>query len=248
MDISFSTQSFYKRSLLLASIMPISNAMRSLTGGLYHPSRNNTKDFENDDENLKTALEQNEITVCEGIIVIKLMHSVIFQNFDDVEGIARKYLVLLEEYEKTTTQFVNIYRHFYGGLVAFHFYRKTRDQFWIDRGLLAISMMETWENECKWNFENKRLLLKAEEIFSIGEIDDASGLYRRAISSAHAHRFIHEEAVACEFASTFFMANGSREQSLELLKRAMGCYQSWGACEKANALSVQIEANDQKKL
>lgn len=226
--------------------MPISNAITSLTGGLHRPSRNDTKDFENDDENLKKALNQNEITVCEGVIVIKLMHSVIFQDFDDAEDFAKKYLVLLEEYEKTTTQFVNIYRHLYGGLVAFHCYRKTRDQFWMDRGLLAISMMETWEKECKWNFENKSLLLKAEEKFSVGEFDAASDLYRRSISSAHAHRFFHEEAVACELASAFFIGIEGREESLELLKRAVGCYQLWGACEKANALSVQIEARDAK--
>src|SRR4029077_12553162 len=68
--------------------------------------------------------------------------------------------------------------------------------------------LEIWAEHCPENFEN-RVALAAAEIARIeGRVVDAEGLYEKAIRSAHANGFIHNEAVAYEVAARFYAGRG----------------------------------------
>ena len=108
-------------------------------------------------------------------------------------------------------------------------------------GQKAVQKFRRWKNECEWNFENNLLLLQAEHSFAIGEFAAAQKLYHLSIASAQRHRFIHEEAIACELASLFHTSCGRKDLSCKLLKQSMACYQSWGATRKVDALSLSFE-------
>ena len=107
--------------------------------------------------------------------------------------------------------------------------------------MYAIQKFEVWTNESEWNFRNKYLLLQAENHFSSGELCKAEVEYKLAILFAHDHRFVHEEAVACELAGNFHLEMNRKDHSLCLLKQAVNCYIKWGAHRKADDLLQFID-------
>src|SRR5215813_6145304 len=68
--------------------------------------------------------------------------------------------------------------------------------------------LEIWAEHCPENFENRAALVGAEIARIEGRVIDAEGLYEKAIRSAHANGFIHNEAVAYEVAARFYAARG----------------------------------------
>ena len=142
--------------------------------------------------------------------------------------------------------------HLFCNLQAFDCFRKGQSQpseitgkrspdYWMDMGMRSLSKLETWSTECEWNFKNKLLLLQAEHQFASGRIKEAGYTYNSAIASAKEHRFVNEEALSCELAGMFYQATGRKGQSSHFLQQAIGCYKSWGAHEKANALLCSLE-------
>ena len=53
---------------------------------------------------------------------------------------------------------------------------------------------------------------------------DAMDLYERAIASARANGFIHNEALACELAARFYAARGFETIANAYLREARSCY------------------------
>ena len=225
-----------KRRLMYWSMLQISNAISCLGRS---SSGKNAEDFITD-EHLAEAARRNEFTVCEGMLAIKFMCSFIFRRLDEVKATARQYLELFERQGDGAAQFINIYRVFYGGMISLHFYRESQDQFWMDRATHAIKKMETWTAASEWNFENKLLLLQAESNYACGEMEKATEKYYLAIESSRKHRFVHEEAVACELAAAFHEKSGSADLVDELMRRAVECYQKWGAEKKVDSLQQTI--------
>jgi len=87
---------------------------------------------------------------------------------------------------------------------------------------------------------SKYHLLQAESLHSIGDAK-ASEEYDLSIKAAQAHRFLNEEAMACERAGLFHLKFGRKELSDRLLQQAYECYRSWGAEKKANALLETLQ-------
>jgi PAS domain S-box-containing protein len=69
-----------------------------------------------------------------------------------------------------------------------------------------------------------------------GRLVDAEGLYEKAIRSAHANGFIHNEAVAYEVAARFYAARGFDKIADAYLQEARYCYLRWGADGKVRQL------------
>ena len=225
-------QERHKRKLMHLCMRPVSNGIECLSGS---SGPRNVGEFITE-EHLAEALHNKEFTVCESMLAIKLMCSFIFRKPDEVNAIARQYLELFERQGGASAQFINIYRIFYGGLLSLHFYRESRDQFWMDRAAHAIQKMERWYSESDWNFENKLFLLQAERHYAFGEIDRAAEKYKLAEESSKTHRFLHEEALACELAAEFHQKAGNKNFVAELIDRAVKCYQTWGAERKVESL------------
>lgn len=131
---------------------------------------------------------------------------------------------------------------FYSGLVSYQIYRETKDPLWQQRGKKFLSAMKIWaEQGSKWNFQHKSYLLDAEDQYSDGNIQDAQISYKNAISSATSHKFINEEALACELAANFYLDTGNTSTSLEYYTRAHAKYCEWGANAKASSLYNLIQ-------
>jgi PAS domain S-box-containing protein len=96
--------------------------------------------------------------------------------------------------------------------------------------------LHIWAEHCPANFEN-RVALTGGEIARIeGRLLDAEGLYEKAIRSAHANGFIHNEAVAYEVAARFYAARGFDKIADTYLREARYCYLCWGADGKVRQL------------
>ena len=96
--------------------------------------------------------------------------------------------------------------------------------------------LDIWAEHCPENFENA-VALAATEIARIeGRLVDAEGLYEKAIRSAHANGFIHNEAVAYEVAARFYGARGFEKIAEMYLRDARYCYLRWGADGKVRQL------------
>ena len=96
--------------------------------------------------------------------------------------------------------------------------------------------LEVWAEHCPENFENRSALVGAEIARIEGRMIEAEHLYEKAIHSAHANGFIHNEAVANELAAQFYAARGLRKIALIYLRDARNSYLRWGADGKVRQL------------
>ena len=82
------------------------------------------------------------------------------------------------------------------------------------------------------NFENCAALAAAEIARIEGRVVDAEQLYERAIRSARANGFIHNEALSNEIAARFYAARGFEKIAIEvvvkLVRRIKNCSISAG--------------------
>lgn len=85
---------------------------------------------------------------------------------------------------------------------------------------------------------SNRLLLKAESYRTEKETEKAAECYEASIRSAREHRFIHEEAIACELAGYFFEDQGDKVKSRDMFQQAHNTYTKWGAVSKANSIPL----------
>src|SRR5580692_169197 len=96
--------------------------------------------------------------------------------------------------------------------------------------------LQIWAEHCPENIENRAALVGAEIARIEGRVLDAEGLYEKAIGSAHANGFIHNEAIAYEVAARFYAARGFQTFADAYLYEARYCYQRWGADGKVAQL------------
>ena len=96
--------------------------------------------------------------------------------------------------------------------------------------------LEIWAENCPDNFENRAALVGAEIARIEGRDSDAMRLYEKAIHSARANGFIHNEALAYERASEFYRARGFDQFADTYLRCARAYYASWGADAKVTQL------------
>lgn len=124
---------------------------------------------------------------------------------------------------------------FYEGLITFHFARitglcnATAYVTHLARGKNALQKMKEWTSHSSWNFKNKALLMEAEMHYTLKNYDNATICYEESIKAAQEHKFIREEAVACELAGRFFLEREMMKKSCILFKKAALCYKKWGA-------------------
>src|SRR5262249_42733195 len=89
---------------------------------------------------------------------------------------------------------------------------------------------------CPQNFEDRATLVGAEIARIEGRPLEAMDLYERAIASARANGFVHNEALASELAARFYAARGFEEIAHLYLRHARQGYGRWGADGKVQQL------------
>ncbi|MDJ0744035.1 MAG: AAA family ATPase [Xenococcaceae cyanobacterium MO_167.B27] len=96
-----------------------------------------------------------------------------------------------------------------------------------------------YKENCPDNYENKYDLVEAEKARVLGKNWQAQELYDKAIQGAKKYEFIHEEAIAYERASEFYLALGREEIGKFYLRNANHCYTRWGAKAKVKQLEEE---------
>ena len=96
--------------------------------------------------------------------------------------------------------------------------------------------IEVWAAHNPATFENRAAIVGAEIARIEGRPLDAQELYEKAIRSAHAHGFVHNEAFANELAGRFYAARGFEKIATTYLRDARHCYLRWGADGKVRQL------------
>ncbi|MFM0187995.1 AAA family ATPase [Paraburkholderia nemoris] len=96
--------------------------------------------------------------------------------------------------------------------------------------------LQVWATNCPENFENRAALVGAETARLEDRDADAMRLYEEAIRSARANGFVHNEALANELASRFYMTRGFERIARVYLQDARQGYRRWGADGKVRQL------------
>jgi PAS domain S-box-containing protein len=96
--------------------------------------------------------------------------------------------------------------------------------------------LAVWTENCADNFENRLALVSAEIARIEGRPLEAMDLYQRAIASARANGFVHNEALAYELAARFYAARGFEEIAHLYRANARQGYVRWGADGKVRQL------------
>jgi len=92
--------------------------------------------------------------------------------------------------------------------------------------------LDEWAQHSLQTFENRAALVAAEIARIEGRILEAQDLYEKAIRSAHAHGFVHNEAFANELAGLCYASRGYEKTATTYLREARYCYVRWGADAK----------------
>ena len=100
--------------------------------------------------------------------------------------------------------------------------------------------MKYWSEQSSWNWKSKMVLLEAEKMHTVGNFDQASMLYKRAIRVAHEHKFINDEAIASDLAGTFFYERGQSVAAEAILLHSVQSYKTWGALAVAKRVETFI--------
>ena len=96
--------------------------------------------------------------------------------------------------------------------------------------------LRDWAANCPQNFEDRAAMLGAEIARIEGRPLEAMDLYERAIASARANGFVHNEALANELAARFHATRGFETIANAYLREARSCYLRWGADGKVRQL------------
>lgn len=138
------------------------------------------------------------------------------------------------------TNILLIYFTFYRGIIEFRRYREDHSEDKLRNGFDAIIKFESWLQHSPSLFENKLLLLNAEQQASLPNIDEAKSLYLSSIKSAKDCGRVHEQGLACELMGRFLLTVANdRFQAMMYMKNAHACYLKWGAFGKAAALAEE---------
>lgn len=96
--------------------------------------------------------------------------------------------------------------------------------------------LQIWAEHNPETFANRAALVGAEIARIEGRMLEAEELYEKAISSAHANGFVHNEGVANEVAGRFYATRGFDRIATTYLREARYCYLRWGADGKVRQL------------
>jgi predicted ATPase/signal transduction histidine kinase/CheY-like chemotaxis protein len=96
--------------------------------------------------------------------------------------------------------------------------------------------IDLWAQNAPMNYLHKWYLIEAEKQRVLGNKIDAIDLYDLAIAGAKEHQFIHEEALANELATKFYLDWGKENIARIYAIEAYQCYYLWGANAKLEQL------------
>ena len=240
----FSTLQRYGVKLFIKLAMLLLSQIMVLKGGLHMSRISHLENMPNEGEILADASSAPKVFL-DGK-VYHLTRAFLFRQMDDESMHINISSAVAENYHQLDSTILMGY--FFEGLASFLLARRSMlnrssiadNESSIKltaRGLSVLKRMRCWSEHCCWNWEDKVLLLEAEHMYTLGDYDQASSLYDSAIRSAHDHKFIHGEAIACEVAGMFYHERGMHIKSYPYFVHSVKSYTKWGA----TAIATRVE-------
>jgi len=96
--------------------------------------------------------------------------------------------------------------------------------------------LREWAESCPENFAGRHALVSAEIARIEGKHQEAAALYDQAIVAFRRSSFVHQEAIASEFAARFYLDRGYTGLPGLYLREAVAAYTRWGANAKVRQL------------
>ena len=226
-------------------LTPMNNIVRSLRG-MEEQALPPLDDIVNNDElraKMKIMDKAAQIDL-ENFLMLEITHSFLMRDMNKALMIVH----LIEEHiTKKPLVFNYVIVDLFVGLTACYFARETGKsqsisaresevKSRISQALKTCNSLKWMIGHSKWNFENKYLLLQAECHYTQGEMEKAAASYKASIESAKKHKFINEQALACELAGYFYKDRGDKTTAMDMFKQAHVAYVQWGASGKAKLL------------
>ncbi|AKT42973.1 AAA family ATPase [Chondromyces crocatus] len=101
-----------------------------------------------------------------------------------------------------------------------------------------VQKLHHYAELCAENFEPKYALVMAEVARLDGREIEAAKLYDKAIRTARAAGFPHDEGIACELAARFYLGGDFAVMPGAFMMEARRAYERWGALAKARQLDA----------
>jgi hypothetical protein len=171
----------------------------------------------------------------------EIMRVLLFRQTSEMKDIPDVLNLVIEE--RSPLRPILLIGIFCEGLVSFNMARRTNDGKWRCKGEAALARMKHWSQYSQWNFLNKALLLEAEKMYLLGDFEEASKTYQEAIVLSNKHKFIHEEAIACELKGHFCFQTHNHRDALGYFVHSVRCYEKWGAKAVAKRVSHFVQNN-----
>lgn len=179
------------------------------------------------------ALEDHLAKTKQPYLIHRLLVAVVFRKFD----VAAKVIKPLTR--EALKPDLEACAYLYMGLVAVHMCHEGNGELaeWQLLALQSKERLDAYAKNCPWNFSHSARLLSAEMANKLDDDPDrARSDYDEAIDLAGRHKYVHDQAIACELASLFHRAQLRPTQAEEYLQRARLHYGDWGACAKVDLL------------
>mmetsp|Transcript_35428 Transcript_35428/g.62191 ORF Transcript_35428/g.62191 Transcript_35428/m.62191 type:complete len:395 (-) Transcript_35428:148-1332(-) len=216
------------------------NTMAHLNVCSYLSGRTNVEvDVKSFDELTSIAEKINSASLLWQTFVNQMALNFWMRDYKNVVKLSEKYS---EEHPSSQQKHsLYVFRTLFEGVAYLNLARDTKQAKWKILGEKAVTWMSQLESMSKWNFENKSKLLQAELHYLEGDLESAEAFYKASIKSAHEHKFIHEEALACELYGIFCIENHVADEGTKQLHIALDKYKQWGAMKKADQLQLFID-------
>ncbi len=194
-------------------------------------------DYYDEAQALVRLQEANDVPSLANISFTKLLLCYLFQHDEQ----AVDYATQTEHYLAglTGSLFMPLF-HFYDSLARLNTAtRQQADDATLERVAASQQKLWQWAQFAPMNNLHKWYLVAAEQARVLGRPGDAREYYDQAIALAQEHRYLNEEAIACELAGRFYLARGQQDIARLYLYKAHYAYLRWGALALARRMEKQ---------
>jgi predicted ATPase/signal transduction histidine kinase/ActR/RegA family two-component response regulator len=183
-------------------------------------------------------LQDGDLTALAYAYIYKLMLAYLFSNYTD----ARQNITCGEQYLQAVSGMIPLpVFHFYAALTHLALFTQQSESEQVEalaQANIHQAVIHQWAQNAPMNYLHKWDLIEAEKQRLFGNLAAALEHYDRAIAGAKEHEFVHEEALANELATKFYLNWGKEKIAQTYAIEAYYCYGRWGATAKLNHLAI----------
>ncbi|RJP87298.1 MAG: response regulator [Desulfobacteraceae bacterium] len=194
-------------------------------------------DAYDEDQRLPEHQKANDTSAIHMLFLYKMQLCYLFGRYQEALECSRMVETCLEG--MLATAYVPLF-HFYDSLIRITLLsdgKHPEKKRFLKKIAANQKKLKKWAFHCPMNYEHKFVLVEAERMRLSGQTVKAAKCYNKAISLAEKQGYIQEEALGNELAAGFWRETGNSDIAGAYLKKAVYCYDVWGAKAKVDFMS-----------